>query len=152
MKTGFSPSEVGGIAFCDHKMSSASSLSPYQAVCCTKLTPLAWGTGHTSSHHHHPFLHPHPNPSPLFLSFRSVFRCLFTTAQWPTLFPHNPPSPRCRPQALGFHSVSAHWRPQCWQSKQAFRGHIKPRPSSTLLGTSAHNKRTGTPVSLRVHY
>lgn len=50
MKTGFSPSEVGGIACCDRKMSSASSLSPYQAVCCTELSPLALGTGHTSCH------------------------------------------------------------------------------------------------------
>lgn len=59
MKTGFSPSEVGGIACCDRKMSSASSLSPYQAVCCTELSPLALGTGHTSCQ---------PPPPPLSLS------------------------------------------------------------------------------------
>lgn len=63
MKSGFSPSEVGGIACCGHKMSSASSLSPYQAVYCTELSPLALGAGHTSWHPPTP-----PTPSPLFLS------------------------------------------------------------------------------------
>lgn len=50
MKTGFSPTKVGWIACCDHKMSSASSLSPYQAVCCTEHSPLALGAGRTSMH------------------------------------------------------------------------------------------------------
>lgn len=59
-KTGFSPTKVDGIACCDHKMSSASSLSPYQAVCCTELSPLALGTGHTSCH-------PPPHPISLFV-------------------------------------------------------------------------------------
>lgn len=50
MKTGFLPTKVGWIACCDHKMSSASSLSPYQAVCCTEHSPLALGAGRTSMH------------------------------------------------------------------------------------------------------
>lgn len=91
MKTGFSPSKVGGIACCDHKMSSASSLSPYQAVCCTEHSPLALGAGHTSWH-----------PSPRRLSFSlsslslSVSLSLwlsFTRLQWPTLPSHPSPTP-----------------------------------------------------------
>ena len=49
-KLDFHQLKVGGIACCDHKMSSASSLSPYQAVCCTEHSPLAPGAGHTSWH------------------------------------------------------------------------------------------------------
>lgn len=106
MKTGFSPSKVGGIACCDHKMSSASSLGPYQAVCCTEHSPLALGAGHTSWH-----------PSPCRLAFSLPFLCLspilsvslLPRLHWPTL-----PSPP-RHQRLGSSIVSAP-RPQCWQS------------------------------------
>lgn len=94
MKTGFSPTKVSGIACCDHKMSSASSLSPYQAVCCTEHSPLALGAGHTSWH-----------PSPRRLSFSlypfSVSFSLplslwlsFTRLQWPTLPSHPYPTLR----------------------------------------------------------
>lgn len=139
MKTGFSPSEVGGIACCDRKMSSASSLSPYQAVCCTELSPLALGTGHTSCH-------PPPPPSPLFLS---LFVCLsfslslfFTRVQWPTL-PHNPPSLLCHPEALSFHSVSADWRPQCWQSSRPSEDTSNPVPPLCCSGAQCTTKGQG---------
>lgn len=107
-KTGFSPTKVGGIACCDHKMSSASSLSPYQAVCCTELSPLALGTGHTSCH---------PPPHPPHLSLRlSVSPSLFLPGCSDPPFLTTLPPLSVAPEALRFHSVSADWRPQCWQS------------------------------------
>lgn len=92
MKTGFSPTKVGGIACCDHKMSSASSLSPYQAVCCTEHSPLALGSGHTS-------WHPSP-PSPLFLSFSSSVCLSFSLSlfyQGAVTHPCLPPLPSLSP-------------------------------------------------------
>lgn len=138
MKTGFSPAKVGGIACCDHKMSSASSLSPYQAVCCTEHSALALGAGHTSKH-----------PSPPFASLVSLTLSVSFFLQWPTLPFYTHPL-RCHPQALGFHSVSA--GASVLTKQRAFRRHIKPCPSSVLLGSSANNKRTGTPVQISALY
>lgn len=140
-ETGFSPTKVGGIACCDHKMSSASSLGPYQAVCCTEHSPLALGTGHTSWH-----------PSPRRLSSLPLslfYQAAVTHPSLPT--PPPPlPLPSLSPEALSFHSVSA--EASVLTKQQAFRRHIKPCPSSVLLASSAHNKRTGTLVSVSGHY
>lgn len=142
MKTGFSPTKVGWIACCDHKMSSASSLSPYQAVCCTEHSPLALGAGRTSMH---------PSPIASLLSPLSVSLlpgC--SDPPFPSLPPQPHHSPPCHPAALSFHSVSA--QASVLTKQQAFRRHIKPCPSSVLLGSSAHNKRTGTQASVSGHY
>ncbi|TNN62198.1 hypothetical protein EYF80_027578 [Liparis tanakae] len=59
------------------------------------------------------------------------------------------PSP-CRPEALGFHGVSA--EASVLTKQQAFRRHIKPRPSPALRGSSVQDKRTGAPVSVSSRY
>jgi len=101
MKTGFSPTKVGGIACCDHKMSSASSLSPYQAVCCTEHSAPASGSGLTSRH---------PPPFASLLS-RPLSVSLL---QWPTLTPPIP-SPVTLRRSASIVSVQG---PQCWQSSR----------------------------------
>lgn len=71
-KLDFSAAKVGRIACCDHKMSSASSLSLCQAVCCTEFSLLLpWAlAGHTSCH-------PSPTvPPSLSLSVFSLHLCL----------------------------------------------------------------------------
>lgn len=111
MKTRLLPTEVGGIAWCDHKMSSASSLSPYQAVCCTEHSELAVGTGHTSRHP--------PPPWPLL----SLFLCL-------SLFCRDPPSPT--PLSLSpwgaAASIVSVTGPQCWQSSRPSEDTSNPVP------------------------
>lgn len=100
----------GAIACCDHEMSSASSLSRYQAVCCTELlscSPQRW---------------PHSHSLPLALSHSPPSLCLSCTrVQWPS--PPRLPRP---PEALSFHSVSA--EASVLTKQRAFRRHIRTPP------------------------
>lgn len=117
MKTGFSPTKVGGIACCDHKMSSASSLSPYQGVCCTEHSPLALGAGHTSWHPRPPFS-------------LSISVCLFFSV---SLLPgcSDPPFPPAPPLPVTLRrsaSIVSVLRPQCWQSSRPSEDTSNPVP------------------------
>lgn len=107
-------------------MSSASSLRLYQALCYAEFSPLAFGTGWPH------WLSPFP---PLLSLSLSPSKCLslqlslflFARVQWPTL-PHNLPNCLCHPKALSFQSVSADFRPQCWQSSGPSEDRSNPGP------------------------
>lgn len=101
---------------------AASDSIRHSATRSSLLLPSALA-GHTGCH---------PSPPPCCLSLclpPNVFLSIslfFARVRWPTL-PHNLPNCLCHP-ALGFRSVSAELRAQCWQSSGPSEGRSNPGP------------------------